>query len=160
MVDFDTAMPIYQQLSNYSEDLLYRAVGDELAKTIGAAAAFAVEGSRIDVADIEVTTDDDDDLESVAIVILTADRLVAISHEAAGVVKTIIRSRAAIRSVELLKVPNVLADRNWGRNGSLAVRITLTTGEMYELGDHDPTAKMQEDLRAALPTLLGGLAAL
>lgn len=160
MVDFDTAMPIWEQLSSYSDEWLYGAVEDQLAKTIGAAAAFAVEGSKIDVADVEVTTDDDEDLESIEIVILTTDRLVFISHTAEGEVKTTVRSRTAIRSAELFKVPEVLADRKWGRNGSLAVRITLTTGETYELGDHDPTAKMQEDLRAALPKLLGGLAAL
>lgn len=158
MVDFDTAMPIYQQLSSYSDEWLYGAVDGELAKTIGAAAAFAVDGSKIEVADVEVTTDNDDDLESIKIVILTTDRLVLISHEVDGSVETIVRSRAAIRSVELLKVPNVLASRQ--RNGSLVVCITLTTGETYELGDHDPTKKMQEDLRAALPKLLGGLAAL
>lgn len=157
MPDFESSMPIHHQLADSTSDWVHLENGDgDLSRRIAAAAAFAVDGSAIELADIAITQDDGDPT-AVVVVIVTDDRLVLIEHEQEKSLSTRVLARSAIRSVELVKVPTIFADKQWARRGPLVVSIVLDIGESYELGSHGPTEKQRGDLETVLPKLLGTL---
>lgn len=159
MPDYESSMAIYHRLADSTSDWAHLHQGeDDLAGRIAAAAAFAIDGAEIELADLAIEQEDGDPT-AVDVVILTKDRLVLIKHEEEQPLRTRVLGRSAIRSVELLEVPTIFADRQWARRGALIIRIVLDTGESYELGNHGSTEKQREDLDATLPKLLSGMSA-